>query len=337
MRRSWLSTLGCIVVLHLSCSRKPPVLPHSPLFSRSILLRYLLCALPTAIVPCLSRAAPPENALPLPAKDEIYSRYPYQRPEDFLRFINDCSDEGDAKSVLQAMDRFAEAYPMYKLSPPKANLLAQTMKSAYPKRVLEIGSFFGYSAIYLAANMPQDCLLCCIEGSAENAAMATQLLMRSFAKDKQILQRVRIVNSLSSKILRNNDASHDLFVGTNVLGTEFRSDAPNQFDFVFMDHDKDCYLPDLITLEEKNLLRNRDCVIVADNVIFPGAPDFLSYVGVDQEYLSSLDFDLKLPATALNSSWQSEVKEFPFERIGFETQFRLKRDGMSISRRLLRQ
>ena len=262
----------------------------------------------------------------------IYSKYPYQHPEDFLRFIYDCSEEGDAKSVLRAIDRFAEAYPMYKLSPAKADLLALTMQSTHPRKVLEIGSFFGYSAIYLASNMPRDCLLCCIEGSAENAEIAKQLLIRSFVMDKQTLERIKILNSLSSNVLRNRDAENFLFSGQSIPGTEFKSDASKQFDFVFMDHDKDCYLPDLVTLEERDLLRP-DCVVVADNVIFPGAPDFLSYVGIDEDYLRSLDFDLKLPASAFNSSWQSEIKEFPFERVGFETQFRVQRDGMSISRR----
>lgn len=48
-------------------------------------------------------------------------------------------------------------------------------------------------------------------------------------------------------------------------------------DFVFMDHWKRCYLPDLQALEGSGLL-GEGSVILADNVVFPGAPSFLRYV-----------------------------------------------------------
>ncbi|KAG9462540.1 hypothetical protein GDO78_013905, partial [Eleutherodactylus coqui] len=48
-------------------------------------------------------------------------------------------------------------------------------------------------------------------------------------------------------------------------------------DFVFVDHWKDKYTDDTKLLEKCNLLR-KGSVILADNVIIPGAPDFLQYV-----------------------------------------------------------
>ena len=47
-------------------------------------------------------------------------------------------------------------------------------------------------------------------------------------------------------------------------------------DLVFMDHWKRCYLPDLQLLEASGLL-GRGSVLLADNVLFPGAPHFLRY------------------------------------------------------------
>lgn len=46
---------------------------------------------------------------------------------------------------------------------------------------------------------------------------------------------------------------------------------------VFLDHWKDRYLPDTLLLEECGLLR-KGSVLLADNVIVPGAPDFLAHV-----------------------------------------------------------
>jgi catechol O-methyltransferase/protein arginine N-methyltransferase 5 len=48
-------------------------------------------------------------------------------------------------------------------------------------------------------------------------------------------------------------------------------------DMLFMDHCKECYLPDLKLMEAAGLVGD-GTVIVADNVIYPGAPDFLEYV-----------------------------------------------------------
>eukprot|EP00798_Chlamydomonas_sp_ICE-L_P028752 gene28752-31934_t len=47
--------------------------------------------------------------------------------------------------------------------------------------------------------------------------------------------------------------------------------------FVFEDHCMSCYLPDLLTLESTGLI-DEGTVVVAGNVVFPGAPDFLKYL-----------------------------------------------------------
>ncbi|KAL0175283.1 hypothetical protein M9458_031251, partial [Cirrhinus mrigala] len=49
-----------------------------------------------------------------------------------------------------------------------------------------------------------------------------------------------------------------------------------RLDLVFMDHWKRCYLPDLQLLEGSGLL-GEGSIILADNVIFPGAPNFLRH------------------------------------------------------------
>lgn len=307
-------------------------LPLSPKLLSSRSIRYSLLAAQAVAAWTVS----PVRGEVIPSREEIYANYPYQRPTDLLRFVESYSSEGDAKSVLFAMDRFAEAYPMYKLSPTKASILVRSVKSSQPKRVLEIGSFFGYSAIHIAQTMPGDCLLCCIEGNPENAEIARMLLQRSFANKNSILERVKIVTGLSSDVLHGEDSCDRLFRGTSINGNNFRSSALEEFDFVFLDHDKNCYLPDLITMEEKLLLNPRRCTIVADNVIFPGAPDFLRYVGIDDGYLKSLSFDVELPTSIVidSGAWKSRIVEVPFERVGFETQYRVKQDGMSISSRV---
>lgn len=58
-------------------------------------------------------------------------------------------------------------------------------------------------------------------------------------------------------------------------------------DFLFIDHWKVIYLRDLKLVEQHGLLR-KGSVIVADNVIFPGAPEYLEYVRDNKAYTSTM-------------------------------------------------
>jgi catechol O-methyltransferase len=48
--------------------------------------------------------------------------------------------------------------------------------------------------------------------------------------------------------------------------------APGVVDFVFIDHAKEAYLPDLERVLERRWL-HPGSVVVADNIKFPGAPE----------------------------------------------------------------
>jgi len=48
---------------------------------------------------------------------------------------------------------------------------------------------------------------------------------------------------------------------------------------IFIDHAKERYLPDLLLVEKAGLLQ-KGSVLIADNVIIPGAPDYLEVYSV---------------------------------------------------------
>ncbi|TMW57724.1 hypothetical protein Poli38472_014327 [Pythium oligandrum] len=56
-------------------------------------------------------------------------------------------------------------------------------------------------------------------------------------------------------------------------------------DVFFIDHRKDLYLPDLKLIEKSGLLQ-QGSVIIADNVITPGAPDYLEYIRAHPKFQS---------------------------------------------------
>jgi catechol O-methyltransferase len=49
------------------------------------------------------------------------------------------------------------------------------------------------------------------------------------------------------------------------------------FDLVFFDQEMDEYLPDLLFLEKNNIVR-KGGVVVADNILYPGAPYYLAHM-----------------------------------------------------------
>ena len=53
--------------------------------------------------------------------------------------------------------------------------------------------------------------------------------------------------------------------------------SPGNVDFVFLDHAKEAYLPDLLRILEAGWL-HPGSVVVADNVRFPGAPKYRRYM-----------------------------------------------------------
>ena len=110
-----------------------------------------------------------------------------------------------------------------------------------PKRILEIGTFTGYSALCLAKGLTDNGQLHTIELREEDAARARSYFDRSIFKDKIILHRG---NAL--EIIRELDESWDL---------------------VFIDADKPAYVEyfNLVLLRIR-----KNGVILADNVFFHG-------------------------------------------------------------------
>ena len=110
-----------------------------------------------------------------------------------------------------------------------------------PRRILEIGTFTGYSALCLAKGLPADGLLHTIELREADAASAKAYFDRSFFKEQIILH---IGNAL-----------------------EIVGELDEPWDMVFLDADKESYLRyfDLVFPFVKI-----NGIILADNVLFHG-------------------------------------------------------------------
>ena len=187
----------------------------------------------------------------------FYGRWSYAEPADIVPFVEATAARGDAAAVLAAMDEFGQYYPMYKLGDEKGRILAQLVRDRAPRNSVEVGTFLGYSAIWTATNLPPGGALTCVEFEPRHVAVA-----RALTSYAGVSNRVEILQGSGAE--RVPDVVRKLGEGTPA-------------DMVFFDHCKECYLPDLIAFEDAGLIAE-NTVVVADNVVYPGAPDFLDYV-----------------------------------------------------------
>ena len=65
---------------------------------------------------------------------------------------------------------------------------------------------------------------------------------------------------------------------------ELRTRGVRSVDYALIDHESSLYVKDLLILQNSGLLR-KGAIIVADNVVIPGAPEFRKYMA------NSSDFD----------------------------------------------
>lgn len=131
---------------------------------------------------------------------------------------------------------------------------------------VSIGTFLGYSSLRIAARTPDDVLIVTVESNAQSAEIA-----RRIHEHAGVAHRIYIVVNSTDKAIPR-------------LRNQFHVDS---FDFIFIDHHKEYYLQDLKLLEHEGLIK-RGTMVVADNVLMPGAPDYLRYVRNSPHYTSTI-------------------------------------------------
>lgn len=183
------------------------------------------------------------------------------REEKLAQTVLAKAKKGDALDVIRVIDEFAwgESFLM-NVGDEKGAILDTALKARAPRRILELGTYCGYSAVRMAVAAP-DAHIYSIELNAANAEIARRILDHAGVSD-QVTVVVGTLGDGGKTIAR--------------LRAEFEL-GDGAFEFVFVDHDKKYYLSDLkILLNERFLAPG--AVVVADNVKFPGAPDYLAYM-----------------------------------------------------------
>jgi len=185
------------------------------------------------------------------------------KPVLAMQYVLQKTDAGQADKVLAALESFAlqvlkPSRQWFKIAGgAKARVVEEALQLA-PKMgaCLEIGTYVGFTAIRFAASRrdPEGRVIT-IEVEPEHAVVAQRLAFHAGVSHK-----VDVWTGQSSDVLRS-------------LEDRYPGETP-QFALVFMDQCGSRFWQDLEILLEKDLLLP-GAVILADNVLKPGAPLFL--------------------------------------------------------------
>src|SRR5262245_28433665 len=182
---------------------------------------------------------------------------------------------------------------MMNVGDEKGEILDRAVQCARPRRLLELGTYCGYSALRMARVMPADARLHSIEFSEANAGVARRIWSHAGIADRATV----VVGSLGDggRTIARLEAEHS-FTGGSV-------------DFVFVDHDKAAYLPDLELILGRGWL-HAGSIVVADNVKVPGAPEYRAYMKAQEgrswrtvEHETHLEYQSLLKDLVLESDY----------------------------------
>ncbi|MTE16397.1 O-methyltransferase [Nocardia aurantiaca] len=177
-------------------------------------------------------------------------------------FVLAHSAAGDPDGVLAAFDDFARNHSLLvNIGDEKGLILDAALRKTAPRLLLELGGYCGYSAIRTARLLGGDARLVSVEMNPDNADIARSLLAHAGLADR-VNVVVGTIGDGGATVKRLAD-EHGLSSGA--------------LDFVFIDHDKSAYLPDLRAILDAGWL-HPGSVVVADNVGIPGAPDYRRYM-----------------------------------------------------------
>ena len=184
------------------------------------------------------------------------------REQALAEHVTSAAAAGDLDDAIRAVDDFCYGRSiMMNVGDEKGEILDAAIRRVEPRRLLELGTYCGYSALRTVRAMPGDAHLYSVEFSSANAAIARRILDHAGAGDRVTV----VVGTLGDdgRTIAALETEHGFGEGT--------------LDFVFVDHAKDAYLPDLERIVERRWLR-QGAVVVADNVKFPGVPGYREYM-----------------------------------------------------------
>jgi catechol O-methyltransferase len=184
------------------------------------------------------------------------------REEALAAYVVAHARKGDPDDVIRVIDEFCNNKSvMINVGDEKGEILDDAVRKASPKRILELGTYCGYSALRMSRVMPAGAQIVSVEFLPANAEIARRIWHHAGLGDEVTV----VVGTLG-----DGGSTVDRLSAEHGVG-------PGSVDLVFVDHDKAAYLPDLELITAKGWL-HPGSLVVADNVKFPGAPEYRAHM-----------------------------------------------------------
>jgi predicted O-methyltransferase YrrM len=164
-----------------------------------------------------------------------------------------------AEEVLLLIEKASEKNFLPIIGPNKGRLLAEEVRKAKPRHVLEVGTLIGYSAILMGKELDSKAEIVTIEIHRDEAELAGKNIIRA-----NISQKIKIITGDALQVIPT---------------------LKGPFDFAFIDAEKSEYFQYLKLAENK---LQKGAVIFADNagVFADQMGDYLDYVRNSGKYKS---------------------------------------------------
>src|SRR5687768_2707430 len=162
------------------------------------------------------------------------------REEAMAEHVIADAQRGDLDDTIRAIDEFCYGQSiMMNVGDEKGEILDTAIRRVQPRRLLELGTYCGYSALRTARVMPDNAHLYSIEFLEANADIARRILSHAGVDSRVTV----IVGTLGDggKTIEALEGEHSFTRGS--------------LDFVFIDHAKDEYMPDLERILAREWLR----------------------------------------------------------------------------------
>ncbi|XP_066894903.1 transmembrane O-methyltransferase homolog isoform X1 [Kogia breviceps] len=164
---------------------------------------------------------------------------------------------GDPGHILTTLDHWSSHCEyLGHMGPVKGQILMRLVEEKAPACALELGTYCGYSTLLIARALPPGGRLLTVERDPRTAAVAEKLIRLAGFDERT----VELIVGRSEEVIPR-------------LRTQYQM---NRADLVLLTHRPRCYLRDLQLLEAHALLP-AGATVLADHVLFPGAPRFLQY------------------------------------------------------------
>jgi predicted O-methyltransferase YrrM len=191
------------------------------------------------------------------------------------RYNNNNSTNVKRKKVLDVLseiEEIAKKNSLPSIGPIKGKIIGDIIKKYKPKRILEIGTLHGYSAILMASfllSVNDD-----DDGNDGNDNTVKEIIVTCLEIDKNLV-------NIAKKNIEKAGLSDRIEVITgDALEIIPKLNNHYRFDMVFIDAVKNQYLKYLKLVEESDLMNKEVAVVIADNVLIyeNEMKDYLEYV-----------------------------------------------------------